>query len=250
LYALVDASSHFDAHRQSNPPPGNKVHEFKVALVGDRGVGKTTFLKRHMCGEFETKYVPTDGVEIHPVEFYTSRGMIRFSVFDTAGEKKPWELREGYYADAHCAIIMFDVTSRTTFTNVAKWHRDVVNAARRIPIVVVGSKMDERDHKVKREDMAFKRRTWNVSDYFISTKPKMNFERPFLCLARQLLKDNSLEFLLPEPPAERPPKRARVLVDDETKADSEEAAAGDRPDDSNSNDDDADSVDDAGAHGE
>jgi GTPase SAR1 family protein len=53
-----------------------------------RGAGKTTFVKRHLTGEFEKRYVATLGVEVHPLEFQTSRGAIVFNVWDTAGQEK------------------------------------------------------------------------------------------------------------------------------------------------------------------
>jgi small GTP-binding protein len=61
--------------------------EFKLILVGDGGVGKTTFVKRHLTGEFEKKYVATLGVEVHPLQFHTNRGPIKFNVWDTAGQE-------------------------------------------------------------------------------------------------------------------------------------------------------------------
>lgn len=66
-------------------------------LVGDGGTGKTTFVKRHLTGEFEKKYVATLGVEVHPLVFHTNRGPIKFNVWDTAGQEKFGGLRDGYY---------------------------------------------------------------------------------------------------------------------------------------------------------
>jgi len=54
-------------------------------LVGEGGVGKTTFVKRHLTGEFEKKYIATLGVEVHPMPFFTSKGLIKFNVWDNAG---------------------------------------------------------------------------------------------------------------------------------------------------------------------
>ena len=47
----------------------------------------------------------------------------RFNVWDTAGQEKFGGLRDGYYIQGQCAIIMFDVTSRVTYKNVPNWHR-------------------------------------------------------------------------------------------------------------------------------
>ncbi len=72
------------------------IPEFKLVLIGDGGVGKTTFVKRHLTGEFEKKYIATLGVEVHPMVFHTSRGKIKFMVWDTAGQEKLSGLRDGY----------------------------------------------------------------------------------------------------------------------------------------------------------
>lgn len=51
-------------------------------------LGKTTFVKRHLTGEFEKKYEATVGVNVHPLSFYTNFGHIIFNVWDTAGQEK------------------------------------------------------------------------------------------------------------------------------------------------------------------
>ncbi len=156
----------------------------KLVLVGDGGVGKTTFVKRHLTGEFEKKYVgeyfffftwyflfsnktfvclknkikATLGVEVHPLSFTTNRGPITFNVWDTAGQEKFGGLRDGYYIQGQCAIIMFDVTSRITYKNVPTWHKDLVRVCENIPIVLCGNKVDIKDRKVKAKAITFHRK--------------------------------------------------------------------------------------------
>ncbi len=62
------------------------VAEFKVVLIGDGGVGKTTFVKRHITGQFEKKYIATQGVEVSSIVFYTNHGPIKLGLWDTAGQ--------------------------------------------------------------------------------------------------------------------------------------------------------------------
>ncbi|KNC86414.1 GTP-binding nuclear protein Ran [Sphaeroforma arctica JP610] len=180
---------------------------FKLVLVGDGGTGKTTFVKRHLTGEFEKKYVATLGVEVHPLQFHTNLGPIIFNVWDTAGQEKFGGLRDGYYIQGQCAIIMFDVTARVTYKNVPNWHRDLVRVCENIPIVLCGNKVDIKDRKVKAKNIVFHRKK-NLQYYDISAKSNYNFEKPFLWLARKLAGANNLEFVAS--PALAPPE---VTVD-------------------------------------
>ncbi|CAM9925449.1 unnamed protein product [Ascophyllum nodosum] len=180
-----------------------EMPEFKLILVGDGGVGKTTFVKRHVTGEFEKKYVATLGVEVRPLPFHTNRGPIKFNVWDTAGQEKFGGLRDGYYIQGQCAIIMFDVTSRITYKNVPNWHRDLTRVCEHIPIVLCGNKVEIKDRKVKAKQITFHRKK-NLQYYDISAKSNYNFEKPFLWLAKKLVGDPNLQFV--EQPALQPPE--------------------------------------------
>jgi len=183
---------------QANPV----VHVFKLVLVGDGGTGKTTFVKRHLTGEFEKKYIATLGVEVHPLGFSTNLGNIQFDVWDTAGQEKFGGLRDGYYIGGHCGIIMFDVTSRITYKNVPNWHRDLVRVCENVPIVLCGNKVDVKERKVKAKAITFHRKK-NLQYYDISAKSNYNFEKPFLWLGRKLCDNPTMDFVAA--PALAPP---------------------------------------------
>ena len=141
-------------------------------------------------------------MEVHPLVFHTNRGPIKFNVWDTAGQERFGGLRDGYYIQGQCAIVMFDVTSRITYKNVPNWHRDLTRVCENIPIVLTGNKVEIKDRKVKAKQITFHRKK-NLQYYDISAKSNYNFEKPFLWLARKLCGDNNLHFV--EAPAPRRP---------------------------------------------
>merc|ERR1712039_1123092 len=132
------------------------------------------------------------------LKFTTNCGPLTFNVWDTAGQEKFGGLRDGYYIQGQCAIIMFDVTSRITYKNVPNWHRDLVRVCENIPIVLTGNKV-----KVKAKSITFHRKK-NLQYYDISAKSNYNFEKPFLWLARKLVGNQTLEFVAA--PALAPPE--------------------------------------------
>ncbi|PBP17884.1 GTPase [Diplocarpon rosae] len=198
-----DRSNQTRPRPQLHPHKAANVPTFKLVLVGDGGTGKTTFVKRHLTGEFEKKYIATLGVEVHPLGFSTNLGAIQFDVWDTAGQEKFGGLRDGYYINGQCGIIMFDVTSRITYKNVPNWHRDLVRVCENIPIVLTGNKVDVKERKVKAKTITFHRKK-NLQYYDISAKSNYNFEKPFLWLARKLVGNPTLEFVAA--PALAPPE--------------------------------------------
>ena len=141
------------------------IPEFKLVIIGDGGCGKTTFVKRHLTGEFEKQYVATVGAEVHPMRFETNYGKIQFNVWDTAGQERFAGLRDGYYVNSDCAIIMFDVSSRITYNSVPTWYKDIIRVAENIPVVLIGNKVDIKDRKVKAKQINFHRKK-NIQYYF------------------------------------------------------------------------------------
>jgi len=174
------------------------VPEFKIVLIGDGAVGKTTFVKRHLTGEFEKAYNATVGCEVHPMNFFTSKGEVKLMVWDTAGQEKLGCLRDGYYIGAQGAIMMFDVCARITYQNVPKWHKDFGRVCPDAHMVLVGNKVDVKERKVKAKQIVFHRKK-NIQYYDVSAKSNYQYEKPFLYLLRKI--GGEPELTLVEAPA-------------------------------------------------
>jgi GTP-binding nuclear protein Ran len=169
-----------------------------VLLVGDGDVGKTTYVKFLLAGEFETQYCPTLGVSVHPISMKTSAGDVVFNVWD--GQEKLGGLRDSYYINANAAIIMFDLTSRITYKNIANWHRDVVRVNENIPIVIVGNKALSKDRTVAAKAITFHRKK-NIQYYDVDVSPQEGAAKsnrhwlPFLYLSKKLLMRPDVQLL-------------------------------------------------------
>ena len=178
--------------------------KFKILIIGDGGVGKTTFITRHRTGEFTKNYQATMGVEVNPLPFYTNKGYVFCNIWDCAGQEKFGGLRDGYYIGAQAAIIMFDVTQKITYKNVLDHYNFLRKYRPNIPVVICGNKVDCKDRVVKPIDNTLFNRK-DLQYYDISAKSNYNFEKPFLYLLRKLVKDESLAFV-ESPKAVLPPE--------------------------------------------
>lgn len=173
---------------------------YKLVLVGSGGAGKTTFMRRHLTGEFEERYIPTVGVEVRPLTFHTTRGPVRFNCWDTAGQEKFMGLADGYYIQADCAVIMFDLTSRASYDSVPAWHEALTRVCGNIPVVLVGTKADA-ERQVSDDDVDFHAQH-GLEYVALSSKSHYHFEQPFVRLLRALKDDPACTLV--EPPAVPP----------------------------------------------
>lgn len=164
----------------------------KIILIGDSGVGKSTFFKRYQK-TIVKNYVSTFFYQNTLVTFYTTHGPIHCDLWDPAGRENMF----GYFADKYCqrstaAIIMFDVTSRITYKSVPGWHKAVERVCGPIPVVVCGNKCD-RERSVKKWHINYPRKK-NLKYFDISNKSHYNCEEPLLYIFRKLARDDTLQF--------------------------------------------------------
>jgi small GTP-binding protein len=142
-----------------NQPPKKSI---KIVLIGDGGVGKTSYFTRLAHGfdddyKFNKNYNASLGCDVCQLDTFINGFPIRIHLFDTAGQEKFDTLRDSYIMGCDGIILMYDITIRQSKQNVIdKWlpkiRRIITESGQSttVPIVVVGNKSDE-THKARTE---------------------------------------------------------------------------------------------------
>jgi len=161
---------------------------FQIMLLGDAGVGKTTFLTRHKTGVFVKKYEPTVDTNIVPLTFQTSKGKVTLNIWEVPGQDRFSDyLQDMQNADA--CIVMFAVDSKLSYKNTEIW----LDICKGLPTVLCGNKVDIQERQVHPKEIGIV--SGGLPQYYdVSAKSNYNFEKPFLYLLRQLFGDDGLVF--------------------------------------------------------
>jgi GTP-binding nuclear protein Ran len=128
------------------------IPTFKIPIIGDYGVGKSTFIKRHH-DSFQKKYIPNMTSEVHSIKFKTNKGPIIFNLWDSCGSEKFGGVRDAFFLNSDAVILMFDLSSRISYKNLIYWYKDILRICNSIPIVLVGTNVEKR--KIKSKQISF-----------------------------------------------------------------------------------------------
>jgi len=117
---------------------------FKIIVLGDQNVGKTSLILRHAENRFKENYLPTLGVSIttNSIDLALRKAKINFSIWDFGGQAYFRRVRLSYYAGAQACFIVFDLTNRESFDNVLKWNEEKLKFAGDIVTILLGNKND------------------------------------------------------------------------------------------------------------
>jgi Ras-related protein Rab-11A len=115
----------------------------KIVLLGDSGVGKTNISSRFLKGEFNLDTKATIGVEFGSKKFEINGRNIKAQIWDTAGQERYKSITNAYYKGAKGALLIYDVSRRSTFENIDKWIVDLKqNSDPNVNIILMGNKCD------------------------------------------------------------------------------------------------------------
>ncbi|XP_069612810.1 ras-related protein Rab-42 [Ranitomeya imitator] len=166
--------------------------QFRVLLLGDSGVGKTSLLRRYTEEEFTDTTGPTVGVDFcSRIEEPEAGVKVRLQFWDTAGQERYRAVTRSYYRNAACVILLFDLTSHKTFESIQNWHEEVTQRAQPHPLLflLLGTKSDIREQRsVPREDAQDLADSISAPYLETSARTGSNVSAALSLLCRELLK--------------------------------------------------------------
>ncbi|KAH7662974.1 Small GTPase superfamily ARF/SAR type protein [Dioscorea alata] len=161
-------------------------YSFKVLLIGDSGVGKSSLLVSFISNHVDD-LSPTIGVDFKIKSLTVAGKRLKLTIWDTAGQERFRTLTGSYYRGAQGIILVYDVTRRETFTNLSdEWAKEIelYSTNQDCVKVLVGNKVDqEADRMVSREEGIALAQEYGCLFLECSAKTRENVEKCFEELA-------------------------------------------------------------------
>jgi small GTP-binding protein len=170
---------------------------FKIAVIGDYAVGKTSLIARFIQKKFMKEYKPTLGVNLilKEIGFKDKKGkeiLCNLVLWDIAGQERYASVRKLYFKGCSAAMLVYDVTRMDTFNNLeSTWVKDYSeNTTGEKVFILVGNKADLNDIKKVQSSQGevLKKKIGAVEFIEASAKDGTNVDNAFLNLVKMLLK--------------------------------------------------------------
>ncbi|KAM6465919.1 ras-related protein Rab-3A isoform 2-T5 [Liasis olivaceus] len=127
----------------------NFDYMFKILIIGNSSVGKTSFLFRYADDSFTPAFVSTVGIDFKVKTIYRNDKRIKLQIWDTAGQERYRTITTAYYRGAMGFILMYDITNEESFNAVQDWSTQIKTYSwDNAQVLLVGNKCDMEDERV------------------------------------------------------------------------------------------------------
>ncbi|XP_008281373.1 ras-related protein Rab-7L1-like [Stegastes partitus] len=180
-------------------------HVMKILIIGDGKVGKSSFVQRYVNGKFNSTYKTTVGADFSvKVLQWSDKEKVRLHLWDIAGQERFISMTRAYYKGALGCVVMFDVTSSSSFLRCLHWKQDLDNKAMlpngdSIPCILLANKCDLSQWVVSTDSInKFSQANGFIAWMVTSVKDNKNIEEAMRRLVEEILSvQSSLDPLQP-----------------------------------------------------
>lgn len=164
-------------------------HLFKLLIIGDSGVGKSSLLLRFADNTFSGNYITTIGVDFKIRTIEVDGERVKLQIWDTAGQERFRTITSTYYRGTHGVIVVYDVTNGDSFANVKRWLHEIDQNCDVVNRILVGNKNDDPERKVVlTEDAQRFADQMGIQLFETSAKENINVEEMFNAITRMVLR--------------------------------------------------------------
>ena len=165
--------------------------KYKIMVLGESKVGKTSLIKRYTKEQFGGVYLTTVGMDFQDKIIEIEDKKIRLQVWDTAGQERFRNVTKSYFQSSHGLLVVYDITDKESFEKINFWIENIKNnAPENAKLILVGNKCDlANERKVTIEDGENKARKYNIKFFESSAKDGTNVNELFFYLANEIYQD-------------------------------------------------------------
>ncbi|XP_030626040.1 ras-related protein Rab-21-like [Chanos chanos] len=167
----------------------NKSLTFKVVLLGEGCVGKTSVVLRYCENKFYDKHITTLQASFFTKKLNIAGNRVTLSIWDTAGQERFHALGPIYYRDSNGAVLLYDITDEDSFQKVKGWVKELRKIlGNDICLCIVGNKTDlDKDRNVSAQEAERYAESVGAEHYHTSAKLNLGIEELFLNLCKRMM---------------------------------------------------------------
>ena len=178
-------------NKQNFSPQGEKYDlMFKILILGDSGVGKSSLFLRYTKNEFNQDMRSTIGVEFGLKFLKIENFQLKIQIWDTAGMERYRSITNAYYKGAKGVIIVYDICRKKSFDNVDNWIEDFKSKADEDAVILlIGNKSDlneQREVSIEEAELKAQKNKYGFME--TSAKDNNNVEKAFETLFEEIVK--------------------------------------------------------------
>lgn len=168
--------------------PTNVDHKYKIMLIGESSIGKTSFISRYTSNTFKLEYLSTVGIDFQIKNLQLNGKNIRLQIWDTAGQERYRNITKNYFQSSNGFVIAYDITNKKSFDCIINWIEEIdQNAPVESKKILVGTKCDKEGREVTFEEGQELANEHQMKFFETSAKDNTNISETFETLTTEIL---------------------------------------------------------------
>ena len=166
--------------------------KYKIMVLGESRVGKTSLIKKYTKDQFGGVYLTTVGMDFQDKIIDIEDKKVRLQIWDTAGQERFRNVTKSYFQSSHGFVLVYDITDETTFDKTNFWMDQIkLNGIENAKLILVGNKCDLiNERKVSIEEGEKRAKDNNIKFFESSAKDGTNVNEMFFELGKLIYQDS------------------------------------------------------------